>query len=346
MFGKNPLDLPQGRKLSREEIAEALRLAITAELDAVNFYLQLARAIEDERIKRVFEDIAREEKTHMGEFLALLKTLDEEQVVELEKGEEEVEELTGLKPVQTKQGENTGGENPLEDPVKNLVKKTVESSRQLISKLPVTRIGRGVDSVSIEVSKEGRLERIIIPLREVAVKFRVSQKALEAHQLQRGILEAPEATIAGINLARQEEEILLQTLLEKGVRVERSDWSQPGQAVIDVARAIVKLASLPGKPLLLVVNPVDYTKLLVVDSRTGLTDLDRIKQIVSSIVYTPLLPEGKSIIIPVDPDVLDVVYGGDAEVDYIGPENGYHVYRVWSTIAVRVRNPEYIIILG
>jgi len=85
LFGKNPLDLPQGRKLSREEIAEALRLAITAELDAVNFYLQLARAIEDERIKRVFEDIAREEKTHMGEFLALLKTLDEEQVVELEK---------------------------------------------------------------------------------------------------------------------------------------------------------------------------------------------------------------------------------------------------------------------
>jgi len=161
LFGKNPLDLPQGRKLSREEIAEALRLAITAELDAVNFYLQLARAIEDERIKRVFEDIAREEKTHMGEFLALLKTLDEEQVVELEKGEEEVEELTGLKPVQTKQGENTGGENPLEDPVKNLVKKTVESSRQLISKLPVTRIGRGVDSVSIEVSKEGRYRQAV-----------------------------------------------------------------------------------------------------------------------------------------------------------------------------------------
>ena len=32
-------------------------------------------------------------KTHVGEFLALLKTLDEEQVKELEKGLEEVKEI-------------------------------------------------------------------------------------------------------------------------------------------------------------------------------------------------------------------------------------------------------------
>ena len=95
MMSKHPLDLPPGRKLSKEEIAEALRLSIIAELDAINLYLQLARAIDDPSIKKVFEDIAKEEKTHVGEFLAVLKTLDPEQVEELKKGAEEIKELTG-----------------------------------------------------------------------------------------------------------------------------------------------------------------------------------------------------------------------------------------------------------
>jgi rubrerythrin len=95
-MSKHPLDLPPGRKLSKEEIAEALRLSIIAELDAINLYLQLARAIDDSSIKKVFEDIAKEEKTHVGEFLTVLKTLDPEQVEELRKGAEEVKGLTGM----------------------------------------------------------------------------------------------------------------------------------------------------------------------------------------------------------------------------------------------------------
>jgi len=94
MLAKNPLDLVP-KKLSKDEMIEALRLAIIAELDAINLYMQLARSIDDERIKRVFEDVAGEEKTHVGEFLALLKMLDEKQVKELEKGEREVKELVG-----------------------------------------------------------------------------------------------------------------------------------------------------------------------------------------------------------------------------------------------------------
>ncbi|RLF21197.1 MAG: rubrerythrin [Thermoprotei archaeon] len=97
MLSKNPLDYPTGKKLTKEELAEALRLAIIAELDAVNLYMQLARAIDDERYRKVFEDVAREERTHIGEFLALLKAIDPEQAEELEKGRKEVEELTGIR---------------------------------------------------------------------------------------------------------------------------------------------------------------------------------------------------------------------------------------------------------
>jgi rubrerythrin len=46
-------------------------------------------------IKMLLLDIAKEEKTHVGEFQALLLTLDKQQTEELEKGKKEVEELIG-----------------------------------------------------------------------------------------------------------------------------------------------------------------------------------------------------------------------------------------------------------
>jgi rubrerythrin len=46
-------------------------------------------------MKKVLMDVASEEKTHFGEFQAMLLRKDEEQVRELDKGKQEVKELTG-----------------------------------------------------------------------------------------------------------------------------------------------------------------------------------------------------------------------------------------------------------
>lgn len=73
---------------------EILRLGMIAELDAVSLYEQLTAMTENTTIKKVLLDIAREEKTHLGEFQTLLLKEDPEQVRELEKGREEVVELT------------------------------------------------------------------------------------------------------------------------------------------------------------------------------------------------------------------------------------------------------------
>lgn len=81
-------------KMSKEDInKEILRTGIIAELDAVSLYEQLASMTDDNNLKKVFADIAKEEKTHVGEFQALLMKLDAEQVSEMEKGKNEVEEL-------------------------------------------------------------------------------------------------------------------------------------------------------------------------------------------------------------------------------------------------------------
>ncbi len=92
MLSLSPLDLSKLKK--GEADREILRLGIIAELDAVSLYEQLAAMAESAKIKAVLADIAREEKTHVGEFQALLLQLDKEQGRELAKGKDEVEKMT------------------------------------------------------------------------------------------------------------------------------------------------------------------------------------------------------------------------------------------------------------
>ena len=95
MLSKIPIDYS---KVKKEDIdKEILRIAIIAELDAINLYEEMAAMTENNHIKTIFLDIAREEKTHVGEFQTLLLMKDEEQVKELEEGKKEVDELIELK---------------------------------------------------------------------------------------------------------------------------------------------------------------------------------------------------------------------------------------------------------
>ena len=95
MLSKIPIDLS---KVSKENLdREILRIGIIAEYDATSLYEQLAAMTKNKDIKKVMLDIAKEEKTHVGEFQALLLRIDKEQVKELEEGKKEVQELTGKK---------------------------------------------------------------------------------------------------------------------------------------------------------------------------------------------------------------------------------------------------------
>ncbi len=91
MLSKIPINL---ERIAKEDLdKEILRAAIVAELDAVSLYEQMAALTENKHIKTVLLDIAKEEKTHVGEFQALLLTIDKQQEKELAEGKKEVEEL-------------------------------------------------------------------------------------------------------------------------------------------------------------------------------------------------------------------------------------------------------------
>jgi rubrerythrin len=94
MLSKIPIDL---EKVNKKDIdREILRAGIIAELDAINLYEQMAALTTNKNIKKILLDIAKEEKTHVGEFQTLLLKEDKEQEKELEEGKKEVKEITGI----------------------------------------------------------------------------------------------------------------------------------------------------------------------------------------------------------------------------------------------------------
>ena len=90
-FSKVPINLDKILKGTTNR--DILRTGIAAEIDAINLYEQMADMTSRTDISDLLLDIAKEEKTHIGEFAALLLNFDEQQAHELMAGQEEVEEM-------------------------------------------------------------------------------------------------------------------------------------------------------------------------------------------------------------------------------------------------------------
>lgn len=88
LLAASPVDAKDVSSENKDK--EILRLAIISELDAVSLYEQFAEGATNSKVKKTLLDIAKEEKTHVGEFQALLKELDPEYKKELKNGKKEV----------------------------------------------------------------------------------------------------------------------------------------------------------------------------------------------------------------------------------------------------------------
>ncbi len=76
MLSEIPVDLDIVKKEDIDK--ELMRLGMIAELDAVNLYEQMASLTDDENIKSVLLDVAREEMIHVAMFQTLLMDVDTE----------------------------------------------------------------------------------------------------------------------------------------------------------------------------------------------------------------------------------------------------------------------------
>ncbi len=112
MFSKDPSELVRKEKFDNEEISRSIRLALAAELDAINFYLQQSRLMPEGPFKKVHEDIAKEEVTHFGEFLRLLHEYEPHDFDRIDAGWNEASGLLGSHPAFLKMDSNKRNISP------------------------------------------------------------------------------------------------------------------------------------------------------------------------------------------------------------------------------------------
>lgn len=75
------------------KIVHLLRKALMLEEEAISFYESIAEIAEDKLIKKVLQNIADEERVHVGEFQELLNRFADNEIDLIEKGIDEVEEM-------------------------------------------------------------------------------------------------------------------------------------------------------------------------------------------------------------------------------------------------------------
>lgn len=81
------------RKMTKEELIQAIRLDIAGELEAIYVYDAHVQATDNKLAKAVIGEIRDEEKAHIGELMTLLRILDEAEYEHFKSGEEEVREM-------------------------------------------------------------------------------------------------------------------------------------------------------------------------------------------------------------------------------------------------------------
>ena len=89
----NPFQANMERKMTKEELMQAIRLDIAGELEAIYLYDAHVHATNNEMAKTVIADIRDEEKAHVGELMTLLRALDPKEAELFASGESEVREM-------------------------------------------------------------------------------------------------------------------------------------------------------------------------------------------------------------------------------------------------------------
>ena len=79
--------------LNHQELVRAIRFSIAAEFEAIQLYEEISESIDNKEAKLLLDEIAEDEKVHVGNFLKLLKILAPEEKEPYKEGWEEAEQI-------------------------------------------------------------------------------------------------------------------------------------------------------------------------------------------------------------------------------------------------------------
>ena len=326
-----------------------------AELDAINYYLQQGKLFSDEKLKKVHDDIAREEITHFGEFLRLLYLLNKEEFNYIVKGWNEASKLIGDQetfpiPLEVKErsepkseGGNPGRNGEVSDQVMRYLNEGLSSRR-------IREIGNVVNYPKNSVTvydlieeKEGITQgenSTLYPLPRLkeTVKVRFDADPVSASNA---------LVSAGALYARKEDSLLLTehplSPTKRSTKQRVTDWTVPGNIALDIVKAIETLYSSGySKGIYAVVPPGTYSMLHRVVDKTGTLEIELIKSTVNLVISEQVKDH---ILVTAKPGFF-ILESTPVTVDYLGREGTNEVYMIWGRLAPYVLDSRAVVLIG
>lgn len=80
------------RQMSNDELAQAIRVDISGELEAIIGYEAHSMSTADERVKKILNHIADEERRHVGELQEILYMLSPKDAQFMEEGKQKIKD--------------------------------------------------------------------------------------------------------------------------------------------------------------------------------------------------------------------------------------------------------------
>lgn len=284
MFSKDPSELERTKTLDNEEISRSIRLALAAELDAINFYLQQSKLMPEGSFKKVHEDIAKEEVTHFGEFMRLMYEYVPEDFEKISGGWKEASDLLGKHkefPMDAPNKEFHGSEEKGETDLKPFKIHYLTS---------VDEIRWSQDGLPLPEDNQK-----IIPLSQVTVEYDVHKHGDSQYKKmeEETGLRRFYATVNKIVMADHE-----LSVIKRATDMKPGDWSKSGNVAKDIVKAIEFLSDsgYSEKPELLMSSSA-YELLLREVESTGQTEMEMVRELVEGIHVTPLIKEDQFLVL-------------------------------------------------
>jgi uncharacterized linocin/CFP29 family protein len=212
---------------------------------------------------------------------------------------------------------------------------------------------------SVDMLGEGNeaihtLKRDIAHIPLIYKDFWLFWRDIEASKKGETPLDVSAAIGAAVAVAAREDDLIFNGLAETGMTgllntsgrniVKLSDWSVIGNGFQDVVSAVEKLRSagfLP--PYALVVSPRLYALLHKVYERTGRLEIDGVKELMKGGVYqSPVFKKDVALVVATGRQNMDLAVGTDFKVEYWGPQDLNHRFRVVGSSILRIKCPQAI----
>ncbi|MEJ5339771.1 MAG: family 1 encapsulin nanocompartment shell protein [Aquificaceae bacterium] len=219
----------------------------------------------------------------------------------------------------------------------------------------VCEVRPGEESEVCEPVRTGRRKHITLPT--IFKPFSITWRDLEYFRQFNLPLDTSQASAAAFATAVAEDTLIIHgnqkleidgfLTVEGRQSMSMSDWDALGNAFNDVSLGVSKLSEKGFYgPYYLLLNPRDYFKLNRVYHNTGLLELEQIKKLVADVYHTPIMPEGKALLISAGPQNMDLVVGLDFSLAYVESTNMVHHFRVMEIVAPRIKRPGAIMVIG